>query len=718
MVRISLSRRSMLKGTAASLTLFACSSEPDAPAAATLDPHAMGIYLTMFEDGRIVFETPNAEMGQGTYDALARIIADEMDARWDQVEVVLSGNNPAMRNPLLYGQSTGNSEAIRGYRPALHQAGAAARMLMRQAAAAQLGVSVDDLKTKDGQVLSGDTALSYGSLVKDAATLPLPTDAPLKTPAEYTLIGKSFKRKETQPKTDGTAVFGIDVDLPDMLVAALAMPAQAWGEVVEPEGLEDVLKREGVVAVTRVLGGYAVIADSFWTAKTAADSLTVTAKLRDDERLSTQDIDDAVQTALTSDDVEAVLFSAAGEGQDMASSRVQINESFASAKTAARFDYKVPMLAHGALEPLTTTAVLKEGGALEVWSPHQNPPRVVSVAAKAAGLPVEAVTMHRTFVGGGFGRKSAPDFVIQAVEAAMAVPGRPVKLIWTREQDTQHDFYRPAVHGALEFGLAQDGQITSYASTVAGQSLGRKWFPRFDANTPDGTLQNGLPYEVALSHLETRAVDLPVPIGWWRSVSHMPTAFFVESAMDDLARAANRDPFEYRLAHLKDRRARTVLERLRETVGADNKDAIGIAYSDAYKCHLAAAVAVEIVDNQLTIKQIWAVVDVGLAIDPDNVINQISGGILYGLGAALDGQVDFVDGAVQNQSINDIGALSPFGAPPVDVTLIDNPNAEPGGVGETGTPVICPALCNAIVAAGGPRIRELPISQSSLFVQV
>lgn len=717
---LSLSRRAMLKGSLASLTLFACSDEQAGESAGNAplpEGHEIGVYLTVYEDGRIVFSTPNAEMGQGTFDGLARIIADEMDATWDQISVTLSGENAQMRNPYVYGQITGNSVAVRGYGPILRQAGAAVRMLMRQAAAARLGVPISETRTRDGQVLAAGQMIGYGALVKDAADLPMPQDVALKTPDQFTLVGQSFKRKETRPKTDGSAVFGIDVDLPDMLIAALALPPQAWGKVDIPEGINALNEREDVAAVTPVTGGYAVIAEDFWTAKKAADTLNVTVDMRSDERLSTADIDIAVRGAIDDENAEAILYQPAGPDLDLEASRARVGAGLKGAKTTKRFTYKVPMLGHGALEPLTATAWLAEG-ALDVWVPHQSPRSAKAAAAKAAGLPLDAVTLHRTFLGGGFGRKWHTDFVIQAVEAALAVPGRPVKLIWTREQDTQHDFYRPLHYGRIDVGLDKNGHVEAFSSAVAGQSLGRKWYARYNPQSKDNSLQNTPGYAFALSHLETKPVDLPVPIGWWRSVSHMPTMFFLESAMDELARAQSRSPFEYRLAHLEDPRARTVLSRLRDMLPSDIAGSVGIAYSDAYDGHLAAAVEIDLRDNALTLKRIWAVADVGLAIDPDNVRRQITGGILYGLGPALDGGVQFQDSVVLGDNLPDVAALSPYGAPRVEVELVDNPDAAPAGVGEAGTPLIAPALCNAIAAAGGPRIRALPISAASITVQV
>jgi len=713
---LTLSRRTVLAGASASLALFARSSDGAVAKVSTDGSHPLGVYVAIRDDNRIIFTTPNAEMGQGSFDGLARMLAEEMDAAWDQIDVELSGYNPAMFNRMVYGQTTGNSTAIRGFGPPIRKAGAAARVMLQSAAAARFGVSPDQVVMQDGMARVGDQSLSFGTLAAQASQLDVPEAVTLKRPDEFKLIGKPFKRKEAQPKITGEARFGIDVDLPNMAVAALAMPREAWGKVLEPEGLDAVRQRSDILAVTPVTGGYAVIAEDFWTAKTAADSLNVKVALTDEERLSSADIDRIVRTAATSDNAEAALYSAVNDGENLASSRANIDKAMNECDAQEDFLYSVPIWAHGALEPVNATALI-QNDEVRVWAPHQNPKNAVEAAAKAAGLPAKAVTLERTFLGGSFGRKWNVDFVTQAVEAAKALPGRPVKLIWTREQDTQHDFYRPQIYGALKFGLDKRGKIAAVSSVVAGQSLARTWFARYNPAAKDTTLQNDPAYAVERSHVESRAVDLPLPMGWWRSVSHMPTVFFAESAMDELAAKAEEDPFTYRLAHMENARGRRVLETLREQVAGEEK-AIGIAYSDAYDGYLATAIAVGMADNALTLHKIWTVADIGLTIDPQSVKRQITGGLYFGLGPALDGDMRVETAAITGENVTDIGALYGYAAPPVAVTLIDNPDSPPAGVGEIGTPLAAPALCNAIVAAGGPRIRALPVSKSELSVRV
>ncbi|MEM9288376.1 MAG: molybdopterin cofactor-binding domain-containing protein [Pseudomonadota bacterium] len=713
-----LSRRAILAGTAASFTLFVCAEDALVRKVDAAQPalHQLGVYITIGEDNRILFTTPNAEMGQGTFDALARMMAEELDASWEQIDIALSGRNAAMFNPKIYGQTTGGSLAIQGFGPVVRKAGAAARHMLRQAAAERLGVAPDAVTMRDGTASANGKTLTYGELAEAASQLEAPKDVALKSPEEFRLIGKPYMRKEVRPKTTGEARFSVDVDLPNMAVAALAMPEEAWGKIKTPEGLDALKDRDDILAVAPVTGGFAVIAEDFWTAKSAVDTLTVEVELTKDEQLSSSDIDAAIRSAVTSDKAEAALFAAVNEGEDLSASRAAIAGAFKGAAEQMEMLYSVPVWVHGALEPLSATALL-DGEKLTLWAPSQNPKATVEVAAKAAGLKPSAVTLERTFIGGGFGRKWNTDFTLQAVEAAIALPGRPVKVIWTREQDTQHDFYRPQLYGSLKFGLDADGNIAAMSNTIAGQSIGRVWSARYNPAAPDYSMQNNPAYRIQSAHLETRPVDLPVPIGWWRSVSHQPTAFFYESALDELAARAGKDPFAYRLAHLDEPRGRRVLETL-QTLVVNEEGAIGIAYSDAYGGYTAAAISVSLEEGYLQLNKIWAVADVGLAIDPDNVKAQIKGGIYFGLGPTLEGETQIENAVVVGNNLGDIGALTPTGAPPIDVTLIDNPGEAPAGVGEIGTPLIAPALCNAIVAAGGPRIRTLPVSKSDLQVQI
>ena len=726
---MSISRRSIVKAGAAApaLMLFACGDseegrlEKPEDITAPAESFAFGVYVRLDADGDVAIITPNAEMGQGTYDGLAKILAEELDVDWSRVRIELSGADKRMVNPKLYGQITGNSYAVRGYRAILAKAGAAMRQMLRQAGAAQLGVSVEATSTLNGHVRHGDQSLAYGALAADAARQPVPENPPLKDPSDYKLIGRDLARKETETKVDGRAVYGIDVNLPNMLVAAMAMPRQLWGT---PTLIDDARARarEGVIAIAPVRGGYAVIADDFWTAKKAADEVIVGVEEETFEPLSTEDLDRRLEAAINDEAAGAALYIGADGAEDLERSRAISREAIEGAAQKFFFLQSVPALAHGALEPLACTALF-EGDRLTLWAPHQNPPRTLALAAKLAGLPEEAVTVHRTFLGGSFGRKWHLDFVQQAVEAAMAVKGRPVKLIWTREQDTRHDFYRPAYKSKLMIGVDADGMISSWTSVVGSQSLSETYYSFFKRGNPDHTIQKDIIYDAPKKHLETRAVDLPLPIGWWRSVSHAPNMFFIETAIDEVATKLGVDPIEFRLNHLSDERARNALLKLRENMdwasARRNGAAMGVALAPGYESYCAVGVTLSLNDGAVALEKIWAVIDCGFAIEPENVRRQIAGGVIFGLGAALDGRLEIIDGEVQAGNLHEIGASSPFGAPVMDVDLIGHSvDAPSGGVGEVGTPAIAPALCNAIAAAGGPRIRDLPVSAHGLSVTV
>ncbi|WP_416908158.1 MAG: molybdopterin cofactor-binding domain-containing protein [Polymorphobacter sp.] len=713
-----LSRRALLQLVGGSGLCLAAKPALLAEETAAGSSGTFSVYLSIRPDGRIEISTPNAEMGQGTYDALAKIVAEELDADWAHVDIILSGANPDMANPHLRSQTTGNSEAVRGYWPILRETGAAARIMLVAAAAARWGVSPDDCTTAASLVRHGSKSLAYGELAGDAVRLPIPVKPALKPRADWTLLGRDLPRKETAAKVRGSAVFGIDVRMPGMMVAALAMPDAAWGDF-DADGLEAARAAPGVRTVAPVLGGHAVIAPDFWTAQTAARLISYAPKSAEAALPSSDALEGRIAEALADDSAPAVLFSGVGGGTQLEGSRAAVA---AAADGARLFDarYTVPWLAHGALEPLACTALF-EGNALRVWVPSQAPKAVADMAARLTGLKAEQINIHRTFLGGGFGRKWNTDFAQQAIEAAMAVPGTPVKVIWNRQQDGGHDFYRPAVHGSVRASLDDGGRITSWSNVVAGQSLTRRWQPYMKADAPDNTLQKPLPYAVGAVHLESRAVDLPVPIGWWRSVAHAPTCFFIETAMDEMAALTGNDPLAYRLQHLDDARARAVLIALGKVMDWPQPKqpgmGQGIALSAGYESWCAIGVSVRLTDNALTIERIAAVVDCGLALEPENVRRQIIGGIVFGLGAALDGKVSFSEGQASVSGIVDLGALSPAGMPEIMVELIGDHDA-PGGVGEVGTPGIAPALCNAIAAAGGARLRALPVSAAGISVTV
>lgn len=703
------------------------------PAGAAETPgagEAFGIYLRIAPDGGVHVLTPNAEMGQGTYDVLAKLLAEELDADWARVSVGLSGFHRGMANPKLRVQVTGNSEAVRGYAAILRRAGATARAMLVQAASLRWGVPVARLRTEAGHVVNDATGakLGYGALVADAARLPVPDVVPLKNESDFRLLGRDLPRKEVPDKVRGRAVYGMDVKLPGMLVAAMAMPEAAYG-AFSATGLEKARAVPGVKAVVPVLGGQAVVAADWWTAQKGAALIGFAGEGA--PPMSHDAIDAAIKGVLDDEAAPGAVYTGFNAPPvSLADGRKAVAGALAGATRTLTLDADVPYLAHGTMEPMNCTAQLKDG-VMTIWAPNQSPETSAKLVAKLTGLPLEKIDFRRTFMGGGFGRRWNNDYVQQAVEVAMALEGVPVKLVWSRPQDGQHDFYRPASRMRIEAGLDAEGRISAWKARAAGQSLFQAWFPGATPEKPDGTLLKELPYEVKTVHLEASPVSLPVPIGYWRSVAHMPNIFYQEIMMDMLADAAGQDPLAFRLAHLgKDARSRAVLETLAGMMGWERRGKAssgassgasgvghGIALSNGYGSWCAAGARVRLVDGVLSVEKLWGVIDCGLALEPENVRRQLEGAMVFGLGAALDGRVRFEAGVAGVSSINDIGATSPMGMPEIEVRLIRGGD-ELGGAGEVGVPGVAPAICNAIMAAGGPAIRSLPISAAGLSVTV
>jgi CO/xanthine dehydrogenase Mo-binding subunit len=709
----AVSRRTLLQLVAGSGLCLAAGPALAADAAAT----GFGVYLRIAPDGGIRIETPNAEMGQGTYDGLAKIVVEELDADWQRVEIALSGENPGMVNPRLRGQTTGNSEAVRGYFPLLSTAGAAAREMLVAAAAARWGVAPEACRTEAGMVTNGNRRIGYGALAEAAARLPVPQTPTLKARADYRLLGRDMARKETAAKVRGHAVYGIDVERPGMKLAALAMPDAAYGSFAA-RGLEAARAADGVVAVVPVRGGHAVVADDWWTAKKAAALISFEAEGA--APLSTDGLNAALRAMMADLSAPAGLAFGVEGGKDLAASRAAVAAAEKGAAKRLSAEFSVPYLAHGTLEPMCCTAQMVDG-LLTLWAPTQGPGTLAALAQKLSGLAADKVVIHRTFLGGGFGRRWNSDYGQQAIELAMALPGTPVKLIWSREQDGQHDFYRPASMARIDAGLTADGSIAYWNSRIVGQSLIQAWRPGAGLDAPDYSLQSNVYYQVTARHQESSAVDLPVPIGYWRSVAHMPNAFFTETVIDELALLAGMDPLAFRLQNVDAPRSRAVLEKLGKMMGWPHPGGTdvghGVALTNGYDSYCAVGARVRRDGKLLRVEKLWAVMDCGFALEPENVRRQVMGAMAFGLGPMLEGQVVFEGGVANTASIGAIGALTPNGMPLIEVELLAD-GGKLGGAGEVAVPGVAPAVCNALVAAGGPRVRALPLTTAGLDVVV
>ncbi len=719
-----LSRRIFLQsGVAASGgLLLGCQVQPQPLPAAPADvreamptgPGRFGVYVEIAPDGSISLVSPQSEMGQGVFDGLAKILADEMDADWARVTIRLPWADKRFASPVTKRQRTANSDSTSGYFQVLRETGAATRILLIQAAAQRWSVPASECLASDSVVShpSSGRRLSYGELAAQAATLPVPTTVVLKTPDAFTLVGKSVQRKDTSPKTDGSAVFGIDVRLDGMLYAVLSRSPAVSAKLVT-FNLDSVLRMPGVVDAFAVSDGVAVIAKSTWQARRAAEALSVKFDTSASREVEQPQIRARLRSALDNDAQALAGRPAFGGGPfDKAATLAAL----ATAPVRKEWTYEVPFLAHAALEPLTATAVVRDDGA-ELWAPTQQPDACVDVLAKVTGLPAEKCRVNVTFLGGGFGRKFETDFVLQAAEIANKLRNTPVKLTWTREQDFRHDRYRPAHMARTRVGLDREGNILAMQSRISGISMwrykGRPAAPGFGDPFATGGLINDR-YAIPNAYVDHVATNEPIPVGTWRSVSQSMNCFFFESAIEDLAAATRQDALALRRKLLaKDPRAVKLLDELASR-GDWGKTlpkgrGRGLAYSQGFGSYCGQIFDVTAKGKDIHIDRIVCVFDCGLVVDPRMVDAQVTGGIVWGLSAARDGQITFANGAAVEDNFHTSPILRLPELPPIELHLLAG-DSKPGGAGEASVPPTAPALASAIYAATGRRPRRLPLT--------
>lgn len=720
----NLSRRGFVAGLGFGMGALVLGTVADAAETSVAGPSRFGAMLAIAPDGSVTVVCPSSEMGQGTQEALARMIAEELDCAWSILAIKLPWADPVFANPLARKQLTANSMTVMGYYTALRKAGAAARAMLLDVASQKLGVAAAALVTRDGVVSDPATGrtLAYGSLAAEASALPVPSDPPLKAVKEFRLIGSRGARKDLLAKVTGTAEFGIDVHEDGMLVAALVL-APHPAATFEVQGVDAARAMPGVVAITKVSGGLAVIADRFWKARRAADSITLTVTASPTIGLDDAAIDARLQSAFAEvppqefPDVDLSVFPPKATFSD----KPKVDAALAGAARRIERTYEVPYLAHATMEPLCCAAKVHDGELL-VRGPLQDPQSARDNAARLAELPIEKVRVEVTFIGGGFGRKWSTDFVAPAVEAAMAVPGRMIKVIWTREQDFMVDQYRPACAVRSVAGIGPNGTIVAMHSRITGESIAR-YHNRSGPPGLKGLADPGVAalliygiYDFPNKLIEYHPAPIGFPVGFWRSVTMSQNAFFAESMIDEVARDTGQDPYQMRRKLLNGHpRLTPVLDRAAQMIGWDKPRRKGVgrgiafSYGEANFC--AIAVEVEVKAKYLTIRRIVCAFDCGLMIDPVSVEGQITGGIVFGLQAAMWGEMHFAEGRASTGNFSDYRMPLLADIPSIEVVLM--PGAErPGNAGEASTPVIAPALVNAIADAGGPRIRRLPISRT------
>lgn len=700
-------------------------------AGATLNP-----YVLIDRDG-VTIIAPRAEMGQGIQTTLAALVAEEMDLTLDQVRVIHGPASAAYYNSAILSegvpfaptdlgrlaetvraamevpakflglQMTGGSASTADGYEKMRLAGAAARAALVQAAAARFGVEAGALRTEGGAVVAPDgTRASYVELAEAAAGVELAAEPVLKAPADWTILGRSQPRVDMVAKSTGTALYTADLRLPGMLFASVKTNPRLGGGMkgYDASAAEAM---EGVVKVVPVPGGAAVVARTTWTALQAVEAISF-------------DWDAAPYPATSAEIGKVLADSFTKERRDSVNREEGDVEAALATGDVFEAAYSVPYLAHATMEPMTATALLKDGK-LTIWTGTQFPTQVQAEGAALTGLPLEAVTVETLAMGGGFGRRAEMDIIRQAVTVAMAMEGQPVLLTWSREEDMTHDMYRPAALGRVRAKL-DGGRVAAFdfatcASSVLESQTGRLGY---SVPGPDGTIVQGSweqPYRFAHHRVTGYRAPAMVPVGAWRSVGASQNAFFHESAMDELAHLAGVDPVEFRLAQIDHGPSREVISavaKLADWGRAAPGRAKGFAFCLSFGVPVAEVVEVEEGPAGLRITGAWAAVDVGVALDPRNIEAQVTGAMVYGLSAAVRGEITFADGMAEQRTFWDFEPLRMPQVPEIKVAVLQT-QERIRGVGEPGLPPVAPALANAIFALTGQRLRDLPLNRAVNF---
>jgi isoquinoline 1-oxidoreductase subunit beta len=709
--KYGMSRRTFLRaGAATGGGLLLSLALPALGAVATEGSFEPNAFIRIGPEGPVTLVMPYVEMGQGTYTSIPMLIAEELEIELSQVRLEHAPPDEKLyANPLLGVQATGNSNAIRASWQPLRRAGATARTMLIAAAAGVWKVDPASCRAEAGEVIhiASGRRLRYGGLAADAAKLPLPENVKLKQPGEFKLIGTPAGRLDTPQKINGTAVYGIDVKLPGMKIATLAQSPVFGGRLksVDDTKAKAVL---GVRQIVRLDDAVAVVADHMGAAKKGLAALDIQWDEGANATLATADIARDLQAALATPGAVAEKIG-------------DVDGAIASAATKLDAAYEVPFLAHAAMEPMNCTVHVREGSC-EVWVGTQALARAQAAAAKAAGLPIDKVVLHNHLIGGGFGRRLEIDGVTRAVQIAKQVDG-PVKVIWTREEDIQHDMYRPYWADRLSAGLDEKGMPVAWKHRFAGSSIIARWLPPafnngLDPDTTEGAIN--LPYSLPNMLVQyVRKEPQGIPTAFWRSVGPSHNVFVTESFMDELAAAAKRDPVDYRRALLdKAPRAKAVLDLAAEKAGwgqsLPDRAARGVSLQHVFATYMAQVAEVEVSKaGDVRVRRVTCAVDCGIAVNPDTIRAQIQSAVMFGISAALYGEITLKNGRVEQSNFDSYQVVRMNEAPIVDVHIVKS-TEPPGGMGEAGTSAVVPAVSNAIFAATGKRLRKLPIDTALL----
>ena len=704
MGKYSLSRRVFLKKSTLTFTglIIGFTYEPESSLAVKVEnAEELGIWIRIAPDGSTTLIVPSSEMGQGVNTSLSMILAEELEADWQSVKTETAPVNSKYINPESNsGQMTAGSSSVKGFWNPLRKAGAAVRLMLQKAAAQKWEIPIEECVAKSGYIYRKNSSqkLSYGELAEAAGKIDIPSDPPLKNSKDYNLVGKSIKRIDIPSKTNGSAQFGIDVRLPEMMYATIRQSPVFGGEVLSYD--EDAAKSiRGVKKVTLIPNGIAVIADNTWRAKRGMEVLNL--KFHGGETIG-----------LESQQVQKELLKAL---DDEGKTKIEANQ-------VLDLEYEVPFLAHAPLEPMNCTANVTDNFC-EVWVPTQSQGGCMDAAKEITELDEEQIKIHTTYLGGGFGRRGETDFVKQSLILAKAL-GKPIKVTWMREEDMQHDFYRPASMSRFQIGLNKDGFPISWNNQLASPSILKRFFApmawfNIDPLSTEGA--DEIPYVIEDFNIDYSEVDSGVPVGFWHSVGSSFNAFFTESAIDEAAHLAQQDQFDYRMKLLSGKpRFQKVLEKvMRESKWGrilPKGHGLGISIHKTRGSIAGAVIEVSTdVNGMLNLNKAWIAIDCGKVINPNTVRAQMEGGFTFGLSATLGEEITLKDGRVEQSNFHDYSILRLKGSPDISVEIIESGN-EIGGVGEVAVPLAAPALTNAIFSSSGRRIRSLPLSKHGIKI--
>ncbi len=706
-----ISRRTFLVGISAAGGALTLGFAVPFSRARAQEPVEVTAWVVIEPDNTVTVRIAHTEMGQGAMTGLAMLVAEELECDWSRVRTEFVAPEDNLRRGEVWGEmSTGASRSIATSQSYLRKAGAMAREMLIAAAAARWKVPTSECAAQASTIIhrpSGRT-LPFAAVAEDAANVPPPKDVQLKDPASWKLAGKPTRRLELRDKVTAQPVYAIDVRLPGMLYAAI-MQCPAFGGVLKSVDDSALAAMKGIRRVVRLRDAVAVIADSWWRAKCALEALRIEWDGRGNTAMSTATIAALVKSGL--------------DAKESQVGRLDGDPEAAFARAARRItaDYAVPFLAHATMEPQNCTAHVRPDG-VEIWVPTQNAPTALATAADAAGVPNDKVTVHTMLLGGGFGRRGAiQEYVRQAVLIAKEVPA-PVKLVWSREEDIRHDFYRPFGMARLTAGLDGDGMPTVLSIRLAGPSFVASLVPAFGTNYVDRSFLSGLademPYAVPNYRLDYAIRQVPVPIGVWRAINYTQNAYYKECFIDEMAHAAGMDPYLFRRRLLKNSpKNLAVLDAAARKAdwGSSPPPGVfrGIALNEACGSYCAHVVEVSVRKGTITVHRVVCAIDSGHVVNPLSVEMQVQGAVIYALTAALSGEITIKGGAVEQGNFDDYEMLRLSDAPRVETVMVPSGDFW-GGIGEPPVPPLAPALCNAVFAATGKRIRSLPLSNHDL----